>query len=96
MTETDWSGDDDVGLSDAAKQLAAALLTAVWSDSFQLLPCPSSPPPTLIPALQIMDAKIWRRKGEEREVALRKGKGGRSGAWQSWPHSVSDVVETQQ
>ena len=28
----------------------------------------------------------------EREVALRKGKRGRSGAWQS----VSDVVETQQ
>jgi hypothetical protein len=36
---------------------------------------------------RILDAKIWRRTGEEREGALRKGKGGRSGPGLSG-HSV--------
>ena len=32
----------------------------------------------LLLQIQILDAKIWRRTGEGRKVALRKGEGGRT------------------
>ncbi len=59
---------------------------------------PQVSPPCMHLSLQIeiLDAKIWRGTWEGKEVALRKGEGGRNKAWLSWPHSVSDVVETQQ